>query len=138
MPQDAALFEEMDAIGNAAVAAAFAPRSGRAGIGTQAEGWLRRLGLGEGGRRRVSSLSGGERSRVAVARALAGQPAVVLADEPTASLDRAGAGRLAADLAALAGNGRTLIVATHDANLMARMGRTLTLDSGRVVEEGRG
>jgi ABC-type polar amino acid transport system ATPase subunit len=59
-------------------------------------------------------LSGGEAQRVAIARALAVDPPVLLMDEPTASLDPARRGDLAATLAALAADGRTIVMATHD------------------------
>lgn len=137
--QDPSLFEELDARGNAAVAAAFAPRADRAALRARAEEWLGRLGLGGAAGRGAARLSGGERSRVAVARALARAAPVILADEPTASLDRPTADRLIADLmAATAAVGRTLIVASHDPGLIARMDRVLSVEDGRVTEDGRG
>lgn len=135
--QDFLLFEELDALGNAALAAAFAPASGRGELREGARGWLARLGLAEAEGRRVDSFSGGERQRVAVARALARGAPVILADEPTASLDRAAASRLISDLAGLAGE-HTLVAATHDEALMARMGRVLTMEGGRIVGDDRG
>ena len=128
------LFEELDVLGNAAVAADFAPRAERAAIRAEAGRWLGRLGLGDRRDPSVGPLSGGERQRVAVARALAHQPAALLADEPTASLDRAAALRLGEDLLAVAATGRTVIVATHDLDLAGRMGRELRLTFGRPVE----
>lgn len=137
--QDFLLFEELDALGNAAIGATFASRPARAPIRARAAGWLSRLGLGDAGRRKVASFSGGERQRIAVARALAGDPAVILADEPTASLDRAAADRLGADLARLAReDGRTLIAVTHDTALAARLDRAVTLADGRIVEDSDG
>ncbi len=137
--QDFLLFEELDALDNAALAAAFAPRADRAMRRQRAAHWLDRLGLGQAGPRRVDSFSGGERQRIAVARALAGDPAVILADEPTASLDRASADRLIDDLVGLARHdGRTLIAVTHDAALAARMDRVLTMADGRIVEGSDG
>lgn len=136
--QDHLLFEELDALGNAAVAAAFAPRARRAAIRAEAGRWLGRLGLGERRDPTVRPLSGGERSRVAMARALAHRPAALLADEPTASLDRAAASRLAGDLLAVAAEGRTLVVATHDAHLAGRMGRELRLAFGRPADAALG
>ena len=137
--QDFLLFEELGPLGNAAVAAAFAPASERTAIKAQAESWLHRLGLGQRPDQSVRNLSGGERQRVAVARALAHSPAVILADEPTASLDRASADRLIDDLIELATeDGRTLIAVTHDARLSQRLGWELKLADGRVVEAALG
>jgi putative ABC transport system ATP-binding protein len=71
---------------------------------------------------------------VAVARALATDPAVVLADEPTASLDRAAADALIADLAALARTrGRTLIIVSHDERALAAMDAIATMRDGELA-----
>jgi len=137
--QDFLLFEELGALDNAALAAAFAPRADRGPLRQRAADWLERLGLGQAGKRRADSFSGGERQRIAVARALANDPPVILADEPTASLDRASADRLIDDLAGLARNSRrTLIVVTHDAALAQRMDRVLAMAEGRIVEDSHG
>lgn len=137
--QDFLLFEELGALDNAALAAAFAPRAKRDGLRTRAGDWLDRLGLGQAGARRADSFSGGERQRIAVARALSNDPAVILADEPTASLDRASADRLIDDLAALSRTARrTLIAVTHDTGLANRLDRVLTMAEGRIVEDSHG
>lgn len=78
-------------------------------------------------------LSVGEQQRAAVARALVCDPAVVLADEPTASLDERNAGRIADALLALPADGRAVVVATHDPLLIGRAQRRLQLDHGRLV-----
>jgi cell division transport system ATP-binding protein len=82
-------------------------------------------------------LSGGEQQRVAVARALINDPALVLADEPTGNLDP----DLALDIMNLFreinARGTTVLVATHDRELIRRVGRrTVTLEQGRIVEGG--
>jgi lipoprotein-releasing system ATP-binding protein len=94
------------------------------------------VGLGERERHRPAQLSGGERQRVAVARALMNRPDVVLADEPTAALDRTTAREVATLLARLARDTRTaLLVATHDPELAARLDRTLLLRDGGCTRD---
>lgn len=132
--QDYRLFDELDALENASLAASWTPARRRAALRAQADRALGVLGLASARRRRIAVMSGGERQRVAVARALATDPVAILADEPTASLDRANAEALADDLAALAGR-RTLIVVSHDPALVGRAGRVLTLADGRIVED---
>lgn len=134
--QDFLLLEELSALDNAAIAASWAPRAARGAIRARAAALLERLGV-PAGTRRVETLSGGERQRVAAARALATDPAVVIADEPTASLDRATADRLVGDLAALAREGgRTLVVASHDPVVLAAMDRVATVADGALTDDG--
>ncbi len=117
--QDHLLFDELGMAANAGVAALFTRRRDRAAIRDRAAGALRRLGLPGGERRRAATYSGGERQRIAMARALAHDPPIVLADEPTASLDRPAADRMAEDLAGLARSGRTVVAVSHDPALHA-------------------
>jgi lipoprotein-releasing system ATP-binding protein len=92
------------------------------------------VGLADRLEYRPGQLSGGERQRVAVARALINQPALLLADEPTGSLDRAAAEHLTDLLAELnREEGVTLVVVTHAAPLAARMGRVMELKDGRLA-----
>lgn len=135
--QDFLLFEEMTARENAVVSAAF--RSDRQALARRADALMQRLGIAGLADRRAGLLSGGERQRVAVARALAHDPAILLADEPTASLDRAAADALIADLAALARDaGRTVVIVSHDAHVWAAMDRVLTIHDGRLLEGADG
>ncbi|MFN3615279.1 MAG: ATP-binding cassette domain-containing protein, partial [Rubrimonas sp.] len=93
-------------------------------------------GLGIEPARAVATMSGGERQRVAAARALAADPAILLADEPTASLDRAAADALTADLAGLArAAGRTLVVVSHDPGALAAMDRVIEIRNGAPAPE---
>lgn len=132
--QDFLLFDELSPAANAQLAAAFAPRAERPGIAARAEAQLAALGV-PGDVRTTASFSGGERQRVAVSRALATDPAVLLADEPTASLDRRAADRLIADLLAQSEqSGRTMIAISHDAALLEAMDRIITVEDGRITE----
>jgi putative ABC transport system ATP-binding protein len=99
----------------------------------QAQHWLSRVGLGDRARRTPEELSGGERQRVAVARALAGEPKLILADEPTANLDSHRSAELVALLAELAAEGRAVLLVTHDQDAAAGAGRVLALRDGRLA-----
>mgnify|MGYP006394277955 CR=1 FL=1 len=134
--QDHLLFEELSAIGNAALPSLYAPRSARAAIRDRAATELQRLQI-DAGTRRVASFSGGERQRVAVARAMAADAPILLADEPTASLHRAAADALADDLIGAArSRGRTLVCVTHDDTLLERMDRKMRIADGRMELAG--
>jgi len=94
---------------------------------------LGRLGLGERLHHKPSKLSGGEQQRVAVARALANRPLLVLADEPTGNLDEATADRVFDQFVSLVrDHGSAALVATHNERLAARMDRVLRLHDGRI------
>ena len=109
----------------------------RNGASARAERLLKRVGLGERLHHRPGQLSGGEQQRVAVVRALINQPQLLLADEPTGSLDQASAGELSQLLLELnREEGVTLIVVTHARELAQRMGRVLELKQGRLVSAG--
>jgi putative ABC transport system ATP-binding protein len=83
-------------------------------------------------------LSGGEQQRVAVARALVIEPAVLLADEPTGALDSANAQAVLALLRHCADQGQTVVMVTHDAGMAQRADRVLVMRDGRIVEAGGG
>jgi lipoprotein-releasing system ATP-binding protein len=110
----------------------------RASAPARAEELLARVGLGSRLHHRSSQLSGGERQRAAVVRALINRPALLLADEPTGSLDQASAielGRLLAELNR--DQGVTLVVVTHAAELAGKMSRMLELRGGKLEESAR-
>ncbi len=98
---------------------------------------LARVGLADRAHHRPAELSGGESQRVAVARALANDPAIILADEPTGELDSQTAAEVMAVLQDLHTEGRTLVVATHNAEVAAAAERVVVLRDGRIVEERR-
>ncbi|MEG3180208.1 ABC transporter ATP-binding protein [Sphingomonas sp. LT1P40] len=97
----------------------------------RAESLLTALGLGERLTHRPSQLSGGEQQRVAVARALANRPNLVLADEPTGNLDEKTADIVLAELLRLVrGEGAAALIATHNERLAAKMDRVMRLHEG--------
>jgi len=99
----------------------------------RADELLSALGLGHRLDHRPSQLSGGEQQRVAVARALANRPELVLADEPTGNLDEKTADRVLAEFLELVrGQGSSALVATHNERLAARMDRVVRLHEGRI------
>lgn len=97
---------------------------------------LERFGVASLAARVARSLSGGERQRVALARALLCDPPLLLLDEPTAHLDDARAEQVADELAALASEGRAVLVATHDPRVAQSraVGRVLDLAHGRIAD----
>lgn len=98
---------------------------------------LERLGIGELRDRLPDELSGGQRQRVAVARAVAHEPRVILADEPTGSLDEANARGVVELLLELQRDvGATLVLVTHDPARARRMQRIVRLHEGAVVDDG--
>jgi putative ABC transport system ATP-binding protein len=94
---------------------------------------IERVGLGHRLGHRPNQLSGGERQRVAVARALAGRPALVMADEPTGNLDTATGASLLELLRELHREGTTILVITHDPEVAAAMQRRIEIRDGRIV-----
>ena len=99
---------------------------------------LREVGLENLENRRPAQISGGQQQRVAVARALAGNPAIVLADEPTANLDSKNSDELLALMSRLnVESGVTFIVATHDPRVIAHTRRHMVLTDGRIDTDER-
>jgi len=96
---------------------------------------LERVGLGERARHAPSELSGGEQQRVAIARALVNDPAIILADEPTGNLDSATGADVLALLKALVGEGRTLIMVTHDSAVGEQADRILWMQDGGLSRQ---
>lgn len=96
---------------------------------------LRKVGLGDRLDHRPNQLSGGQRQRVAVARALVGEPSILLADEPTGNLDSRTSAEIMALFDALHAQGQTVVVVTHEPDIAAHCRRTIRVFDGRIVED---
>ncbi len=96
---------------------------------------LERVGMGHRAKHLPSQLSGGQQQRVAVARALAGKPAILLADEPTGNLDSRNGEAVMDLLKELHAAGATICMVTHDVRFAQHADRTIHLFDGRVVED---
>jgi putative ABC transport system ATP-binding protein len=94
---------------------------------------IERVGLAHRVGHRPNQLSGGERQRTAIARALAGRPALVMADEPTGNLDSATGASILALLGELRQEGTTIMVITHDLEVAAAMERRIEIRDGRII-----
>ncbi|MGL3150835.1 ABC transporter ATP-binding protein [Microbacterium sp. A82] len=104
---------------------------------TQAASWLHALGLAGKEDSRIGELSGGQAQRVAIARAQVAGAELVFADEPTGALDsQTGAEVMDALLWSTTGQGKTLLVVTHDSDVAARCSQTLHVRDGRFVQSG--
>jgi putative ABC transport system ATP-binding protein len=106
-----------------------------AGAQGRGEEALTAVGLHDRMGYRPSELSGGQQQRVAIARALIADPAILLADEPTGNLDKRSGLEVLAIFKRLHGQGRTLIVVTHDEALAEHADRIIVLDDGRVRDD---
>ena len=95
---------------------------------------LERFGVGEYADKFPSQVSGGQQQRAAIARALANNPPVLVADEPTGNLDSKNASAVMDHFVDLSERGRTILMVTHDRELAARAGRLITVRDGRIVE----
>jgi putative ABC transport system ATP-binding protein len=130
------LVDELTAVENVELPALLAGES-RRGARRRAGELLDRLGVGPRAGHLPDRLSGGERQRVAVARAVVNEPLVVLADEPTGNLDSAATGEILRLLGELGAAGQTIVVVTHDARVAATADRLLTMRDGAITAETR-
>lgn len=129
--QDSDLLDELSALDNVALAVQL--RTGQGGRQSRetAAAVLEGFGLGERMAARPRQLSGGERQRVAIARAMAAKVALLIADEPTGSLDEANAIRVAEAFRAAAADGAAVVIATHDPVVVERADRIVRTDGPR-------
>ncbi|GAB2795623.1 ABC transporter ATP-binding protein [Amycolatopsis magusensis] len=130
------LMEELSAVQNVELPALLAGASPWAAR-RRADQLLDRVGLAKRARHLPSAMSGGERQRVAVARALVNEPLVLLADEPTGNLDSAATRTLLRLFEELRTAGQTLVIVTHDERIAALADRLITMRDGAFVDDLR-
>ena len=131
------LFPHLTALENVAEGPRTVMRTGLAVANERATAMLAKVGLADKAASYPSALSGGQQQRVAIARALAMQPDVMLFDEPTSALDPETIGEVLNVMKALADEGMTMVVVTHEMNFARRVGDWIAVfDAGRIVEQG--
>jgi putative ABC transport system ATP-binding protein len=128
------LLEGMTVLENVALPAVIAGRK-RKQAETRARDLLDLLGIGDKVGTVPGMLSGGQRQRLAIARALANEPTLLLADEPTGALDSEGGQEVIELLSRLHAGGQTIILVTHDAGVAAAADRIVRMRDGRVAED---
>jgi putative ABC transport system ATP-binding protein len=126
------LLESMTVLENVALPAVIAGRR-RKMAETRAADLLDLLGIGDKAGAVPGVLSGGQRQRLAIARALANEPTLLLADEPTGALDSEGGEEVIELLSRLHRSGQTIVLVTHDAGVAAAAGRVVRMRDGRIV-----
>lgn len=128
------LLPEFTAVENAAMPALIAGTAKKKAM-ARAEELLAHLGLGDRLRHKPSEMSGGERQRTAIARALVNSPQVVFADEPTGSLDSANRDEIRSLIADLRRDfGQTFVIVTHDPSMNGIADRVINMADGRIIQ----
>ncbi len=131
------LFPHLTAQQNVAEGPRTVQRVGNAEADRRATAMLAKVGLADKAASYPSALSGGQQQRVAIARALAMEPDVMLFDEPTSALDPETIGEVLSVMKALADEGMTMVVVTHEMSFARRVGDWVAVfDAGRLVEQG--
>lgn len=126
------LFEELSLLENITISAQYLPKNKKQ-IEANAKRLMQHFAFDDL-KRTAKNYSGGQKQRIAFMRALVGNPDIIIADEPTASLDRANAEKMADFLVEEQGD-KTLIVTSHDDYLLQKADRVLTIDGGRITED---
>ncbi len=128
------LIANLDAVGNVELPLIYRKvgKQKRRRIAVQA---LKKVGLGTRLKHRPNELSGGQQQRVAVARAIAAQPPIILADEPTGNLDSRSTVEIMDILKELHKSGRTVIIITHDDDIARQVNRVIRIMDGRVESD---
>ena len=135
--QDFNLFDHLNATANITVPLRKVRGLGKREAETRALAELERVGMAERADLYPAQLSGGQKQRVAIARALAMDPEALLLDEPTSALDPELIGEVVAVIRDLAGQGMTMLMATHQMGLISTLAdEILFMEAGRIVEQG--
>jgi len=133
--QQQALLNDRNVLANVMLPLLFTG-TGRAESESRARAALDKVGLLDRAKAEPLALSGGEQQRVAIARAIVNRPQIILADEPTANLDRVSADKVMDALHAFHAVGVTCVIATHDEHIMQDAQRVIRIEQGRVVDDG--
>ncbi len=128
------LIEGITSLENVALPAVIAGSRRQRAAENRARDLLDLLGIGGKAAALPGVLSGGQRQRLAIARALANEPTLLLADEPTGALDSQGGQEVMELLVRLHGAGQTIILVTHDAEVAAAAGRVVPMRDGRITD----
>ena len=135
--QNFELFPHLTVLRNVTVGLTTVLKLDKVSANKRAEALLAKVGLSDKAGAHPSTLSGGQQQRVAIARALAMEPALMLFDEPTSALDPETIGEVLSVMKALADEGMTMLVVTHEMDFARRVGDwVVVFDKGRVLEEG--
>jgi putative ABC transport system ATP-binding protein len=130
------LLPRLDALGNVALPLVYA-RVGPEERAARATRALEKVGLGSRMKHRPSQMSGGQQQRVAIARALVGDAPLILADEPTGNLDTKTSAEIMGLLMQINGEGKTVILVTHEPDIAGYASRVLRFKDGKLVEDKR-
>jgi len=130
--QDFALINQYTVMQNILVPVNYAPKRVRASVNAEINEYLERLNIANKKHEKVCYLSGGEKQRVAIARALINNPQVILADEPTGSLDSQSTKNIMEILIELSSEGKTVIVVTHEGDVAAKCRSRLHVSDGQI------
>ncbi len=127
------LLPSINLVRNITIPMEFCNRYSPAERKTRAFSLLDQVGLGDHARKKPALISGGQQQRVAVARALANDPPLILADEPTGNLDSKTAAEILDLFSELTRQGKTVLIVTHDKSVAARADRVVTLIDGEIA-----